>query len=132
MKRCISGQKVGVFFPRLVMALYKKAAKKIKDWNKKQQEVTATTASSQRLTQDVGENSHLKLDWMIQWMQESGLIFEEFARYNNIWVPNYTPNMFGPTNMEQEEEAHESEEEGENKEDDGSEEIDLGREIERF
>ncbi|MBA0803598.1 hypothetical protein Gohar_013791 [Gossypium harknessii] len=49
------------------------------------------------LTQDVGENSHLKLDWMIQWMQESGLIFEEFA----------------------------SEEEGENKEDDGSEEIDF-------
>ncbi|MBA0770639.1 hypothetical protein Gotri_019247 [Gossypium trilobum] len=65
---------------------------------------------------------HLNLDWMIQWMQESGLIFEEFARYNNIWVSNYTPDMFGPTNMEQEEEAHESEEEGENKEDDGSEE----------
>ncbi|MBA0716224.1 hypothetical protein Golax_015073, partial [Gossypium laxum] len=109
----------------LVPTIYRDVSPKIKYWNKKQQEVTTTIALSQRLTQDVGENSHLKLDWMIQWMKESGLIFEEFARYNNIWVPNYTPDMFGPTNMEQEEEAHESEEEGENKEDDGSKEIDF-------
>ncbi|MBA0859383.1 hypothetical protein Goshw_006233 [Gossypium schwendimanii] len=53
-------------------------------------------------------------------------LFQQYTEmYNNIWVPNYTPDMFGPTNMEQEEEAHESEEEGENKEDDGSKEIDF-------
>ncbi|MBA0839369.1 hypothetical protein Goarm_005105 [Gossypium armourianum] len=45
-------------------------AKQIKDWNKQQQEVTTTAASFQRLTQaqqEVGESSHPKLNWMIQW-----------------------------------------------------------------
>ncbi|MFQ6625977.1 hypothetical protein Gotur_005595 [Gossypium turneri] len=95
MKRCISGQKVGVFFPHFMMALCKKASV--------QQEVTTTPASSQRSTQDVSESSHPKLDWMIQWMQESGPIFQEFARQNNIQVPNYTLDMFGPKNLEQKE-----------------------------
>ncbi|MBA0708955.1 hypothetical protein Golax_024030 [Gossypium laxum] len=40
---------------------------------------------------------------MIQWMQESGPIFQEFARQNNIWVANYTLDMFGPKNLEQKE-----------------------------
>ncbi|MBA0795818.1 hypothetical protein Gohar_006650 [Gossypium harknessii] len=81
-----------------MMALCKKASV--------QQEVTTTPASSQRSTQDVSESSHPKLDWMIQWMQESGPIFQEFARQNNI-------------------QAHESEEEGKDEENDGSEEMDF-------
>ncbi|MBA0763468.1 hypothetical protein Gotri_012903 [Gossypium trilobum] len=44
---------------------------------------------------EVGESSHPKLDWMIQWMKDSGPIFQEFAKQNNINVPNYTPEMFG-------------------------------------
>ncbi|MBA0679881.1 hypothetical protein Goari_011626 [Gossypium aridum] len=43
--------------------------------------MTTTMTSSKRLTQaqqDIGENSHPKLDWMIQWMQELGPIFKEF------------------------------------------------------
>ncbi|MBA0711104.1 hypothetical protein Golax_010330 [Gossypium laxum] len=48
---------------------------------------------------------------MIQWMQESGPIFQEFAKQNSISVPNYTPDIFGPTNLEKEEEAHDSKEE---------------------
>ncbi|MFQ6658135.1 hypothetical protein Gotur_027528, partial [Gossypium turneri] len=56
---------------------------------------------------------------MIQWMQESGPIFQEFARQNNIRVLNYTLHIFGPTNMEQEEEGQDSEE------DEGSEEMDF-------
>ncbi|MBA0711394.1 hypothetical protein Golax_010583 [Gossypium laxum] len=64
---------------------------------------------------------------MIQWMQELGPIFQEFARQNNIQVSNYTPDMFGPIKMEQEEEVHESEKEEDRKdeEEDGSEEMDF-------
>ncbi|MBA0614665.1 hypothetical protein Godav_014931 [Gossypium davidsonii] len=43
-----------------------------------------------------------------QWMQESKPIFQEFARKNNIQVPNHTPDMFRPTHLEQEEEVHDS------------------------
>ncbi|MBA0824888.1 hypothetical protein Goarm_021525 [Gossypium armourianum] len=102
-------------------------AKQIKNWNKQQQEAITTPTPSQRLTraqQDVSESSHPKLDWMIQWMQESRPILQEIARQNNIRVPSYTPDMFKPTNVEQEEEVHESETEGEDEENDGSEEMD--------
>ncbi|KAH1114174.1 hypothetical protein J1N35_007552 [Gossypium stocksii] len=58
---------------------------------------------------------------MIRWMQESKSIFQEFVKQNNIWVPNYTPNMFGPMPFGQEEIEHESKEEGEG---DGSDEMD--------
>ncbi|MBA0755148.1 hypothetical protein Gogos_021862 [Gossypium gossypioides] len=51
-------------------------------------------------------------------------IKKEFARKNNIQVPNYTPDMFGLTNMKQEEEVPEREEEGEKEEDDGDMEMD--------
>ncbi|MBA0828397.1 hypothetical protein Goarm_013074, partial [Gossypium armourianum] len=61
---------------------------------------------------------------MIQWMQELGPIFQQFLRKNNIWVHNYTPDMFRPMNTELKEEVHESEEEGEDEENDGSEEMD--------
>ncbi|KAH1046747.1 hypothetical protein J1N35_037531, partial [Gossypium stocksii] len=77
--------------------------KQMKDWNKLQQEATTTLTSSLRsieAQQDVGESSHPKLDWMIKWMQESGPNFQEFAKQKTIRVPNYTPNMFGPTNLE--------------------------------
>ncbi|MBA0670514.1 hypothetical protein Goklo_025194 [Gossypium klotzschianum] len=60
-----------------------------------------------------------------QWMQESEPIFQAFARQNNILVPGYTLDMFGPTNLEQEEEMHEREEEGEDEKDDRSEEMDF-------
>ncbi|MBA0873957.1 hypothetical protein Goshw_009710 [Gossypium schwendimanii] len=110
MKRCVSGQKVRIFFPHLVMALCKSAGvpmasieqsmkpsrsiisdafytqytelqtKQMKEWNKRQQEKMASLASSKRKAkstalQEIGENSHLKLDCMIHWMQESGPIF---------------------------------------------------------
>ncbi|MBA0730914.1 hypothetical protein Golax_025984, partial [Gossypium laxum] len=98
MKRCISGKKVGVFFPHLMTALCKRAGVPME--STEQQEMMTTPALSQRLTRaqyEFGESSHPKLDWMIQWMQESGLIFQEFAKQNNIEVPNYTLDMFGPT-----------------------------------
>ncbi|KAH1045838.1 hypothetical protein J1N35_036622 [Gossypium stocksii] len=44
-------------------------------------------------------------------------------RQNNIWVPNYTLDMFGPKNLEQEEEAHENEVERKDEKNDGSEEM---------
>ncbi|KAH1055710.1 hypothetical protein J1N35_033775, partial [Gossypium stocksii] len=49
----------------------------------------ATLASAQRKTnstnrQEICESNHPKLDWMIHWMQEMGLIFKEFSRQNNI------------------------------------------------
>ncbi|MBA0837804.1 hypothetical protein Goarm_009925 [Gossypium armourianum] len=102
-------------------------AKQIKEWNKHQQETIATPASSQRKAkptaqQEVRKSSHPKLDWMIHWMQELGLIFQEFARQNNIRVPNYTLNMFGSTQPEQEEQAHEREEEGKDEEEEEEEE----------
>ncbi|MBA0646330.1 hypothetical protein Goklo_014303 [Gossypium klotzschianum] len=51
---------------------------------------------------------------------ESGSIFQEFARQNNIRVLNYTPDMFGATPFDKEKGEHESEEEGER---DGSDEM---------
>ncbi|MFQ6666505.1 hypothetical protein Gotur_032825 [Gossypium turneri] len=89
----------------------------------------STPASSQRKAkptaqQEVRKSSHPKLDWMIHWMQELGLIFQEFARQNNIRVPNYTLNMFGSTQPEQEEQAHEREEEGKDEEEEEEEEGD--------
>ncbi|MFQ6629017.1 hypothetical protein Gotur_007504 [Gossypium turneri] len=62
---------------------------------------------------------------MIQWMQESGPIFQEFAKQNSILFPNYTPDMFGPTNLEQKEEAHDSKEESEDEENSKSEDMDF-------
>ncbi|XP_052478429.1 uncharacterized protein LOC128033971 [Gossypium raimondii] len=52
------------------------------------------------------------------------LIDNAFSWQNNIRVLNYTLDMFGLTNMEQEEEAHEREEEREYEDDDKSEEMD--------
>ncbi|MBA0608989.1 hypothetical protein Godav_021130 [Gossypium davidsonii] len=56
------------------------------------------------------------------WMQESGPIFQEFARQNSIWVPNHTPDMFGPTNIKQIEEVRNNKMDEQN---DGSEEMDF-------
>ncbi|MFQ6649944.1 hypothetical protein Gotur_023121 [Gossypium turneri] len=56
-------------------------AKQIKDWNKRQQEVTTTPASSQRLTQaqqEVGEGSHPKLEWMNSACKIWGQYFKKF------------------------------------------------------
>ncbi|MBA0753536.1 hypothetical protein Gogos_020086 [Gossypium gossypioides] len=102
------------FFPHLVTILCRKAGVPMTS--------TEHSLKSSKVIIDVGESSHPKLDWMILWMQESGPIFQEFARQNNIRVPNYTPDMFRPTNTEQQEEVHENEERGED-ENDGSEEM---------
>ncbi|MBA0664242.1 hypothetical protein Goklo_004281, partial [Gossypium klotzschianum] len=59
---------------------------------------------------------------MMQWIQESGPIFQEFARQSNIQVPNYTPNMSRPANTGQGEEVHNIEEDDE---DDESKEMDF-------
>ncbi|KAH1107070.1 hypothetical protein J1N35_010838, partial [Gossypium stocksii] len=69
----------------------------------------------------------LDMDSIINFLTESRDEWKyrkEFARQNNIRVLNYTPNMFGPTNMEQDKEAKESEEEGEKDEDNENEEMD--------
>ncbi|MBA0722640.1 hypothetical protein Golax_003298 [Gossypium laxum] len=50
---------------------------------------------------------------VVPWMQESGPIFQEFARQNNIRVPNYTPDMFGPTSTEKDEGEFEKGDRGE-------------------
>ncbi|KAK5842570.1 hypothetical protein PVK06_004943 [Gossypium arboreum] len=47
-------------------------------------------------------------DMVLVWEKEvqgglNGNIAQEFARKNNILVPNYTLDMFGPTNLEQKE-----------------------------
>ncbi|MBA0798047.1 hypothetical protein Gohar_008684 [Gossypium harknessii] len=38
----------------------------------------------------------LEAEWMIIWMQESGLIIQVFARENNIKVLNYLPKIIDP------------------------------------
>ncbi|MBA0846743.1 hypothetical protein Goshw_006693 [Gossypium schwendimanii] len=53
---------------------------------------------------------------MMKWMQETNLVFQEFWRQNNMRVPNYPLDMFGPTHPKPEgnEEIEESkDEEGE-------------------
>ncbi|KAK5812537.1 hypothetical protein PVK06_027972 [Gossypium arboreum] len=49
-------------------------------------------------------------------IKESGPIFQEFARQNNIRVPNYMPDMSESKHPEHEEEEHESEKEKEEEE----------------
>ncbi|KAH1129791.1 hypothetical protein J1N35_001169, partial [Gossypium stocksii] len=66
---------------------------------------------------EIDESSHSKLDWMMHWMQELCLIFQEFARQDNIKVPNYTSDMFGPTHQENEYESEEESEDEEREED---------------
>ncbi|MBA0553934.1 hypothetical protein Golob_013073, partial [Gossypium lobatum] len=113
------------YFRDMDMDICKVVSQTNKDWNKRQQDMTTTLTLSQRLTQaqqDIGENSHPKLDWMIQWMQELGPIFKEFMRQNNIWVPNYTLDMFELANMEHGEEVHNIKED---EEDDKGEEMDF-------
>ncbi|MBA0786484.1 hypothetical protein Gotri_025459 [Gossypium trilobum] len=102
MGRCISSQKDTLFQQYIELR-----AEQIKVWNKQQQEMITTPTLSKSLARaqlDVGGNSHPKK--------------------NNIRVPNYTPDMFGLTRMEQEEEEPESEAKGEKEEDDGDDEID--------
>ncbi|XP_040944267.1 glutamic acid-rich protein-like [Gossypium hirsutum] len=57
----------------------------------------------------------------------SSTLEEKQKRDEDEFVPNYTPDMFGPTEMEQEEEVNESEkeEDREEEEEDGSEEMDF-------
>lgn len=35
-----------------------------------------------------------KLDGMIRWMKETGLVLQEFARINGLRAPNYPLDMF--------------------------------------
>ncbi|MBA0680014.1 hypothetical protein Goari_011746 [Gossypium aridum] len=65
---------------------------------------------------------HMWESVLVRGKEESRTIFQEFARQNNIRVPNYTPDMFGLTNMEQIEEGQDSKEDDE---DDENEEMDF-------
>ncbi|KAH1047125.1 hypothetical protein J1N35_037909 [Gossypium stocksii] len=53
---------------------------------------------------------------------EDNPLREDFSRKSNIRVPNYTPDMFSPMSMEQEE-VLKSEAEGEEEKDDWDEEM---------
>ncbi|MBA0854651.1 hypothetical protein Goshw_003162 [Gossypium schwendimanii] len=68
------------------------------------------------------ESSSAKIDEMIRWMQETGPVIQEFARQNNMRIPNYPQDMFGPTHLEHEEDEQKSEEQkgSENEEGEGN------------
>ncbi|MBA0728109.1 hypothetical protein Golax_001041 [Gossypium laxum] len=53
------------------------------------------------------KNSIPKIEWMIRLMQETSPALQEFVQQNNMKVPNYLPNMFGPIHSH-----HEAEEKG--------------------
>ncbi|MBA0679712.1 hypothetical protein Goari_011467 [Gossypium aridum] len=65
---------------------------------------------------------HIK--WMIRWMQETGLVLQEFVRLNNMRVQNYSPELFGPIHSYYEAEKKGREEREENEDDKGEEEGD--------
>ncbi|MFQ6623854.1 hypothetical protein Gotur_003243 [Gossypium turneri] len=83
-------------FPHLVMALCKKA----------------------NVSMDTNEQ-------FIRFMQENGLVRQEFARQNGMRIPNLPPNKYDPMNFDHRSEDQESEEDdgsGENEEDEEEEE----------
>ncbi|KAH1121674.1 hypothetical protein J1N35_004834 [Gossypium stocksii] len=51
-----------------------------------------------------------KLDGMIRWMQETGLLLQEFTRVNGLHAPNYPLDMFSPTSTHQDEKGNLEEE----------------------
>ncbi|MBA0726502.1 hypothetical protein Golax_002326 [Gossypium laxum] len=50
---------------------------------------------------------------------------KDFAQQNNIRVPNYTPDMFGPMHPKHEEEVCESKEEGEDDDEEGDNKMEF-------
>lgn len=101
--------------------------KQISDWNKhwkEKMDVPKTPQWKARLTsqQEISESSDRKLDWMIKWMQETGLIFQEFAAQNNMRVPNYSSNMFGLMHFQPEPEELGNEKREDSKDEEGEEE----------
>ncbi|MBA0708974.1 hypothetical protein Golax_024047 [Gossypium laxum] len=65
---------------------------------------------------------HIK--WMIRWMQETGLVLQEFVRLNNMRVQKYSPELFGPIHSYYEAEKKGREEMEDNEDDKGEEEGD--------
>ncbi|MBA0648396.1 hypothetical protein Goklo_016125 [Gossypium klotzschianum] len=102
MKRCVSGQKVEIFFPYLLAALCKSA--------------------------------EVPMEENEQFMRPTksliGPVLQEFARRNNMRIPNYPQDMFGPTHLEHEEDEQKSEEqkESEDEEGEGNENMDFDEE----
>lgn len=65
------------------------------------------------------------IEWMIRWIQEIGLVGQEFARQHGMQVPNLPSNKYGTMQFHQQsEEQGSKEEEGsdEDNEDDDEEE----------
>lgn len=109
--------------------------KQIRDWNKRQKEKMVTLASFKRIVrsttqQEISTSNTQKLDWMIHWIQELGPIFQEYARKNNMRVPNYSPDMFGLMHHQQETKEQGSEEREDSK--DKGEEEEEGERMRRW
>ncbi|MBA0776282.1 hypothetical protein Gotri_011296 [Gossypium trilobum] len=122
MKRCVSDQKVAIFFPHLVAMLCKSA-----EMRKEKMDVPPSLKRKEKMTtRKIGESSEVKIDGMIQWMQEVSLVLHVFAQ-QKMRVPSYLPSMFGSTQSHHEGEEQESQEE-ENDEpgEEGDEEKDFG------
>ncbi|MBA0618590.1 hypothetical protein Godav_027910 [Gossypium davidsonii] len=99
LKCCVSGQKVRTFFPHLVMALCKTAEVPMEENERKENmDVPALLKRKVKPTsrQERSESTSEKIDRMIRWMQERGPILQDFVRRNNMRIPNYPPDMFGP------------------------------------
>ncbi|KAK8264281.1 hypothetical protein V6Z11_D12G098400 [Gossypium hirsutum] len=74
------------------------------------------------VSQEKSESSSVKIDRMIRWMQEMGIVLQEFTRQNNMRIFSFSPDMSGPTHPEHEEEEQESDEQKQNEEGEGNEE----------
>ncbi|KAK5825605.1 hypothetical protein PVK06_020461 [Gossypium arboreum] len=94
MNRCISSQKVGVFFPDLVMILCKKAGVSITSTEqllKPSRSIIVDTLFQRYIEVQAKQIKY----WNKRQQEESRPIFQEFAKQNNIRVPNYTPTWVG-------------------------------------
>ncbi|MBA0620372.1 hypothetical protein Godav_006096, partial [Gossypium davidsonii] len=85
--------------------------KQITEWNqlrKKKMDVPASIKHKDSIKVKKGASGTIeaKLDRMIRWMQEIGLVLQEFARMNWLCAPSYPLDMFKPTLTHQNEGAN--------------------------
>ncbi|MBA0874752.1 hypothetical protein Goshw_021484 [Gossypium schwendimanii] len=70
------------------------------NWNQKRKEridfsVSLKHKEKSKARRGVCRSTDEKLDGMIRWMQEIGLVLQEFSQLNGLRAPNYLPDMFG-------------------------------------
>ncbi|MBA0868983.1 hypothetical protein Goshw_021548 [Gossypium schwendimanii] len=75
--------------------------KQIKDWNqyrKEKMDVPELVKKKTPLTSRRGLEGRniLDLEWVIRWMQEMGLVGQEFSRQNGMRIPELPPNKDDP------------------------------------